>query len=315
MIDIEGIVAGGDRRMGREYRGRPDLRDRLGEGHSGDGQLPNPLEHHERGVALVGVPHARVEPDGSENSDPTHPKEPFLPKPKIGSPGVELAQEGAVFGVIGLEIGVEQIQRHPPHLHGPDPDVNRAAECLDHRQVGLAVIAPQLHQRRYDRVDVVIAVFLPAVGPEPLVEVAFHVRQPDPDERKPEVGGGLAVVAGENAEPATVDRNRVVKSELGAEVGDRAAPHVGVAAPEPGPIVLPIPRHPGHDPVVPSQEGGVVGQFLQARRRHLAQHFDRVMPSLPPQGRVDGPEQVAGLAVPAPRQVRRQGGQTLEPGR
>ena len=62
---------------------------------------------------------------------------------------------------------------------------------------------------------------------EPLPEVAAAVEQADADERDAELGRRLQVVAGEDAEPAGVDRQRLVDAELHAEVGDE---HV-VAAP------------------------------------------------------------------------------------
>src|SRR5262249_31315469 len=58
---------------------------------------------------------------------------------------------------------------------------------------------------------------------EPLAQVAFAVEEADGDEREAEVGGALQVIAGEDAEAARVDRQRLVDPELGAEVRDRPA--------------------------------------------------------------------------------------------
>ena len=79
-------------------------------------------------------------------------------------------------------------------------------------------------------VDVDVVLVLPAVAVEPLPEVALVVVEPDADERNAEVGGALDVIAGQNAEAARIDRQRLVQPELGGEVRDRPRPqHAGVA--------------------------------------------------------------------------------------
>ena len=65
---------------------------------------------------------------------------------------------------------------------------------------------------------------------EALPEVALVVVEADADQRDAEVGGRLDVIAGQDAEAARVDRQRLVQPELGREVGDRPRPqHAGVA--------------------------------------------------------------------------------------
>ena len=79
-------------------------------------------------------------------------------------------------------------------------------------------------------IDVEVVLVLPAVAIEPLPEVALVVVQADADERDAEVRRALDVIAGEDAEAAGVDRQRLVQAELGREVRDRPRPeHAGVA--------------------------------------------------------------------------------------
>ena len=96
---------------------------------------------------------------------------------------------------------------------------------------GLAVGADGgLHRQLVD-VGLEVLFVLPAVLVEALAEVALAVEEADADERDAEVGGALDVVAGEDAEAAGVDRQRLVQAELGGEVGDRAGPQdAGVGA-------------------------------------------------------------------------------------
>ena len=66
------------------------------------------------------------------------------------------------------------------------------------------------------------------------MEVALRIHESDADERHAEVAGFLAVIAGQHAEAARVDRQRLVQRELGREVRDRLAASCGKRARPPG---------------------------------------------------------------------------------
>ena len=94
-----------------------------------------------------------------------------------------------------------------------------AAGKLDvDRQVG-AVLAPHRLDRQVVEIRVVVLGALAAIAVDGLHEVALPVEQADRDERQLEVARRLAVVAGEDAEAAGIDRQALVHAELGAEVG------------------------------------------------------------------------------------------------
>ena len=83
--------------------------------------------------------------------------------------------------------------------------------------------------RQQAAVDVEVVLVLPAVEIEALLEVALVVVEADADERDAEIRRALDVIAGQNAEAAGVDRQRLVEAELGGEVRDRPRPqHAGV---------------------------------------------------------------------------------------
>ena len=87
---------------------------------------------------------------------------------------------------------------------------------------------------RRGQVVVGVGVLLVAVGVDRLVEVAVAIEQPDADERQGHVGRRLRVVAGEHAEAAGVDPERLVDPVLGAEVGDGSVEDAAVVPGEPG---------------------------------------------------------------------------------
>jgi hypothetical protein len=79
------------------------------------------------------------------------------------------------------------------------------------------------HRRHRQVVEVRILVnrLLVAVGVDLLLEVSLAIQQADADKRQAQVAGGLAVVAGQDAQTAGVDRQALVKPEFGAKIGDQ----------------------------------------------------------------------------------------------
>ncbi len=155
-----------------------------------------------------------------------------------------------------------------------------------------------------------VALLLPAVAGQRLLEVARAVEQADGDDRHAEVAGGLQVVAGEDAEAAGVLRQRGGDAVLGREVGD-ARGRVGAERLEPAVGGRGSSRRSSRLRLTQSTKPGVGRQLGEPLRRHLAEQAHRVLAAGVPQLGVDGREQVAGRGVPGPAQVD---GELLERG-
>ena len=115
---------------------------------------------------------------------------------------------------VGEPVDLEQVERDRADLLAPDGGLDRLPGELDRDRHGLADHADRL------RVDRLVVLGLPAGRVDALPEVAAAIEQADSDERHPELGCGLEVVARQDAEPAGVDRQALVQPELHAEVGD-----------------------------------------------------------------------------------------------
>ena len=220
---------------------------------------------------------------------------------------------------LSWHVGVEQQQRHAADLGLPDVGVQLAAAGQPERDDARgAVRLAQQRQRQAVGVEDRVGLLLPAVAVQALLEVAGLVEQADADDRHAEVGGGLEVVAGEDAQAAGVLRQHLGDAELGAEVGDRrrGAPPRPAPGPTPGTSAARRGRCRGRPwPPRPADEAGVGGQ-----RRELVpgdsadSRRDGVLADLGPALRVDALEEVAGRRVPGPPQVARevaQGGDRL----
>src|SRR5690606_27318690 len=109
----------------------------------------------------------------------------------------------------------EQVDGRAPHHHGPGADVDGAAGSGDRCVPLIAVVGGCEHQRGELRLDLVVAVLLPTVGTNVLVEVALLVEQSHSHERQGQVAGRLDVITGQHAQATRVDRHRVVQPELG----------------------------------------------------------------------------------------------------
>ena len=104
----------------------------------GDGELADPLEAEEAGVALVGVEHLgrRVPGDPAvraERADAADAEQQLLAQPVLAVAAVEPVGDVAVVVGVALDVGVEHQQRHPADAGHPDPGDQvagrRAARC------------------------------------------------------------------------------------------------------------------------------------------------------------------------------------------
>ena len=162
-----------------------------------------------------------VEPERAQDADAADAEDDFLLDAHLAIAAVEAGRELAIPGRVLLEVGVEQIQLRAPEPHAPHRDEHRSIAERHRDDAGLAVGCGCRLDRRVGPVQLFVRLFLPPFGRDVLVEVALRIHEADADERHAEVAGLLAVVAGQHAEAAGVDRQRLVQRELGGEVRDR----------------------------------------------------------------------------------------------
>ncbi len=184
-----------------------------------------------------------------------------------------------------------------PHLRA-----NGAAARLDLHRDRLA-LGPdgRLHGQLVD-VGRQIFFLLPAVAVQPLAEISLAVKQADADQRNTQVGRALDVIAGQHAESAGINGNRLVQAEFGGEIRDRTRPQNARVPRSPGAVRLEI---------FPLAAVGVIDSAVQhqfpraplnRRQRHLPQQRDGIVVELPPAYRIEIAEQAGGVVIPAPPQ-------------
>jgi hypothetical protein len=155
---------------------------------------------------------------------------------------------------------------------------------------------------------------LVAVVVDALGEIALAIEQADGDEGQAQIGGALAMVAGEDAQAAGIDRKALVEAELGAEIGDQVAglqlqghvpaqglAHVGVEGRQ--------------HAVVAAQEDVVFRRLGQAFLVHPLEEGLGIVVDRVPQTRMQAGEQGAGGTIPGVPEVVRQFGQARQAAR
>ena len=118
---VEDLVSGRYRRMGREHRRRAQALHRLVPGDVPVlDELAQALELEERGVALVHVEDGGLDSECAENTHASDAKHELLPQPVQAVATVELVGDRPCPVRVAVDVRVEQIERHAPHVHAPD---------------------------------------------------------------------------------------------------------------------------------------------------------------------------------------------------
>ncbi len=185
--------------------------------------MSHDLERGERAVPLVEVKDARRDAQRRERADSANAKEQLLANAHALVATVQACGQLPILRLVAVDVRIEQEERGPADGHPPDPGGECPGAGLDRHHDGHAVGERGLH-RQQPVIDVEVVLVLPAVPVQPLPEVPLVVVQPDPDQRDPEIGGALDVIAGEDPQAARVNRQRLVQAEFGGEVRHRPRP-------------------------------------------------------------------------------------------
>ena len=169
-------------------------------------------------MALVHVVDGRLIAECGEHAGAAHAEDGFLAEAVVAIAAVEAVGEIAVFGVIYVQVSVEQVDADLAAGYALDgvtegADGDGTAFDLDGD--------PGLLGFRVERDVPGLGFFgLLAVGGEVLAEVAFPMGEGNGDQREAHVGGGAEGVAGEHAQAARVGVHLGLDGDLHGEVGD-----------------------------------------------------------------------------------------------
>ena len=120
------------------------------------------------------------------------------------------------------------------------------------------------------------------------------------------------MIAGEHAEAARIDRQRLMERELGGEIRDRAGTDLREVAFDPGVVRAARSVETRNRTVVVGDPLGIADRALDRLESDKLKHPHRVVRCQPPQRIVEASKHIPRIAVPAPPQVVRQFMQTRD---
>ena len=228
---------------------------------------------------------------------------------------VKLRGDEPVFGAVFRHVGVEHVERDPPHGERPYLHPHGPAENLDVDEDRDTVLVRHLPDREVREVLVEPEAFLHSVLADLLAEIALPVEQREGDEWDVEIARRLAVIAREDAEAAGVIRHALVEAELGREIRERTALERRFGAQF---SVSVLARHVGfelrrHLPHL-AQEIVVLRHFREPRLAAELEHPERIVIGLVPEFVVEVAEKPACPRLPCPPEIQDQFPQRLELG-
>ena len=217
----ERIVAGRDRRVRRECALAGNRLDGGGQLEPASAQFAQQLERQERGMAFVHVPDGGRESERAQCTHAADAENHFLTDAYRLIAAIQTMRDVTIGWRILRHVGVEQHDANASHERLPQARNHIPASHLHGHGDPRAVGGSDRLYRQIARIVITIARVLHAIAVHALREISLAVQQTDRDEIQPLVARGLAVIAGEHAETAGVDREALVEAVLGAEVRDK----------------------------------------------------------------------------------------------
>ncbi len=300
----EGIVSRRHRRMRRERALTGHSFDRRAIRKAARKMLTQQLENEERRVAFVEMEHRRLQTERAHRAQPADAENHLLPDSGGLVAAVQAIADVAIGRRVLRAIRIEEIDRDAPDLRLPYPRAD-FPPCDTHGDREPApVIAVHRLDRQIARIMVPILGVLHAVVVDRLLEIALPVQQANGDEVHALVACRLAVIAGEHAETAGINREALVKAILGAEVGDERC----ILERRRGGVLVERPQRLRVTPEI----GRIPRCLFQRCLTDATKQQSWVTFGLLPQLGIEVFEQCAGRPMPAEEQVARELGESRE---
>src|SRR5438874_11583150 len=254
-------------------------------------------------MPFVHVKHVRLDSNRRECFHPAYAEHDLLTPAHLKYAAVKLGGNQSVLGAVFRNIGVEQVDVYTADAQFPNPCKNIPVQN-GNRDKKFCFAAADFSDRQVIKILIEINRLLNAVLVDLLPEIAVSVKQTDRDEFQIKITGRFAMVAGENAQPAGVIRDRFVKTEFGRKIGngifDRAA---GTGFPV-GIVSTQIFFEFLKDLLELAHEIFVLCELFQPRLPRKLQHADWIMICAVPQFGIEMTKKTARGRLPRPPEIK-----------
>src|ERR1700677_62026 len=215
-----------------------------------------------------------------------------------------------VFGSIAFDVRIQKKQLTTTHFHAPYLSVDWTMAGIDLHHHGSAVLANGCFHRQLIDVGLEILFMLPAIGVKALAKISLPIKQTNSDERNPEIGSALDMIAGQNSKSSGVDGQRFVNAKFSGEIGYRTGPQYTGVAGAPGALRILILAQATIRIVDTAVQNKFRGPRFEVSQRILVQQGDGTVIELPPTQRIEIAKQGRRIVIPAPPHVTRQSPKT-----
>ncbi len=260
-------------------------------------------------MSFVEVQDAGTHAEREEGAVTSGAQDQLLKEPGAQVAAVEAEREDVAVGRRRIARPIEQQEARPADARQPEIDREGARGGLELDPETLAPSVEERLERHAPEVQVDVVLLLSAVLVEALREVPLAVEDRHAPDRHAQVGAALEMIAGQDPQPARVDRQGLVQAELGGEVGDRTGIERGGVAARPVTARLDIGPQRSCGVFEGRAVRGVAGARLDPDILHLGQERGRAVVDAPPEVGVDLPEERIELPAPCPAEVAGQLGE------
>ena len=200
----EDVGSGGKWSVRRENRSAAYFGDRVFERRSLLDQHARSFQKRESRMAFVDMHRGGLDAQRPQHVHTADAQHDFLAQALLGVGRVQTMGNRAIPGLIGIELGIEQINRNPADVRSPNEHVDGRVEKRHTNLQRLVVLVAHQRDRIVRPVQHRFVVFLPAIVANSLRQVAPRINQPHRHDRNRQVAALLDVIAGQDPQAARI---------------------------------------------------------------------------------------------------------------
>ena len=185
------------------------------------------LQPHKGSVTLIGMVDIGLDAEETKHLDTTDAEHILLFHTILPVTAIELMGDLSIPLRVLSNVGIHQVELHPPHVHAPDLSRHLVAIEGHTKHQGSAIVVTHQREGQVLKVLCLILSHLLSVSGDLLIKVAVAIEEADTHHIGAEVTRLLDVVACQDPETTGVDLEDIGDPILHAEVGDRGevVPH------------------------------------------------------------------------------------------
>ncbi len=254
-------------------------------------------------MAFIHMVNRRLYAESFQCPDPTYAQQYFLLYPGIMVSAVQSRSDMPVLLNICRNIRIKQVKIHDADLYLPYRSIDSPSGQLHAYQHRLSIFTGNLGDRELAYVKCIEGSFLKAIMIYPLIEIALPVEQAHPCERDAEITGGFTMIAGQHAEPARINGQRLAEAVFCGEICHHVVAQFRICRAEPCIGTIHVRVEFAYHIIICIQKALIIRQLLQPSASYPFNKSGRVSTCLFPESRIRHSEHFCRTAIPGPPEI------------